>query len=379
MYDHRRDSISSSLGTPSRRGQSKAEKRAEHNAIERARREGLNTRFQQLAHVLPNLHHDTRPSKGTIIERTLDFVKDAIQKEERYRHEIKDLRHTNRQLLKQLTHLTTGQVTNGETMDSDDDQVSVRSPSPSYPPTNTSSMPITRGSSPSSLSSGSSSPRPTSTQPPPFIRTKQKAQSQHALSPDSSSHQVNPILEISKLEKPHHHQEQRHHHRHHHHTTDPGMTQAITSERPASLRHAASLSSFCSENWQPSTPNAFWPQQTTSSIQSPSVLPFHISTSSPLAANSSPASIPHGFSEADLFSHATQTSSSTNHPHLAFHSGQGINATASQEDIDMKPCDFNLTLMKNEHQHTFMPPGYPTAQGPMRLSSRPSQSLSQFC
>ncbi|ORX62221.1 hypothetical protein DM01DRAFT_249771, partial [Hesseltinella vesiculosa] len=80
----------------------KAEKRAEHNAIERARREGLNSRFQQLAHLLPNLHNDTRPSKGTIIERTLAFVKEALQKEEKYRYEIKELRHTNRQLLKQL-------------------------------------------------------------------------------------------------------------------------------------------------------------------------------------------------------------------------------------------------------------------------------------
>lgn len=53
--------------------QTKAERRAEHNAIERARRENLNTKFQQLAHSLPNLQNDRRPSKGTIIERTLDF------------------------------------------------------------------------------------------------------------------------------------------------------------------------------------------------------------------------------------------------------------------------------------------------------------------
>lgn len=51
----------------------KAQKRAEHNAIERARRECLNTKFQQLAHSLPNLHNDKRPSKGTIIERTLEY------------------------------------------------------------------------------------------------------------------------------------------------------------------------------------------------------------------------------------------------------------------------------------------------------------------
>ena len=51
----------------------KAQKRAEHNAIERQRREVLNTKFQQLALSLPNLQHDRRPSKGTIIERTLEY------------------------------------------------------------------------------------------------------------------------------------------------------------------------------------------------------------------------------------------------------------------------------------------------------------------
>ena len=57
----------------SSRLQTKAERRAEHNANERARRENLNTKVQQLAHSLPNLQNDRRPSKGTIIERTLDF------------------------------------------------------------------------------------------------------------------------------------------------------------------------------------------------------------------------------------------------------------------------------------------------------------------
>ena len=57
------------------RAPSKAERRAEHNAIERARRENLNSKFQQLAHALPNLQNDRRPSKGTIIERTLDYGK----------------------------------------------------------------------------------------------------------------------------------------------------------------------------------------------------------------------------------------------------------------------------------------------------------------
>ncbi|KAI8977262.1 hypothetical protein BDF20DRAFT_873843 [Mycotypha africana] len=78
---------------------SKAERRAEHNAIERARRESLNVKFQQLAFTLPNLQNDTRPSKSTIIDRTLDFVKNALLKEERYQRRISELEKFNSYLL----------------------------------------------------------------------------------------------------------------------------------------------------------------------------------------------------------------------------------------------------------------------------------------
>ncbi|KAI9299309.1 hypothetical protein BJ944DRAFT_274314 [Cunninghamella echinulata] len=84
--------------------QNKAAKRAEHNAIERARREHLNIKFQQLAHSLPNLQNDRRPSKGTIIERTLEFVKQTVQKEERYKNEIRELSRANRQLMLQVAN-----------------------------------------------------------------------------------------------------------------------------------------------------------------------------------------------------------------------------------------------------------------------------------
>lgn len=390
MYDHRRDSISSSLGTPSRRGQSKAEKRAEHNAIERARREGLNTRFQQLAHVLPNLHHDTRPSKGTIIERTLDFVKDAIQKEERYRHEIKDLRHTNRQLLKQLTHLTTGQAAHSETVDSDNDEASIRSPSPV--PGNTSPpLPITRGSSPSSISSGASSSHPESTQhisqpPQPRIRTKQKTQyqPQHPLPLNSTNQQRTPTLDASnQQQQQHQHQQQQRLYPSPPYSTHPGISKTSTAQR---LQNTASLSSFASEAWQSSTTDALWPQQTASSI--PSVIPFNLSNVSPsLAISASCTSIPSGLLEGYLFNDTTQTacsssssstsSSSSVYPApLQAHSGQFIHGAPDQQDIDMKPCDFNVLIKEEQHQPTFMPSAYPPTT---RLSSRPSQSLSQYC
>ncbi|KAI9487770.1 MAG: hypothetical protein EXX96DRAFT_514443 [Benjaminiella poitrasii] len=87
----------------------KAQKRAEHNAIERARRESLNTKFQQLAHYLPNLQDDRRPSKGTIIERTLEYVRQTVQKEERFQNEIDKLRQANEDLISKMTSQHFGQ------------------------------------------------------------------------------------------------------------------------------------------------------------------------------------------------------------------------------------------------------------------------------
>lgn len=88
--------------TTSKQLQTKAERRAEHNATERARRESLNVKFQQLAFTLPNLQNDSRPSKGTIIDRTLDFVKGALIKEERLQYRINELEKFSRYLLSEL-------------------------------------------------------------------------------------------------------------------------------------------------------------------------------------------------------------------------------------------------------------------------------------
>lgn len=107
-YERPESITGSSSGGNVKQHQTKAERRAEHNAIERARRESLNVKFQQLAFTLPNLQNDTRPSKSTIIDRTLDFVKNAIQKEERYLRRINELEKFNSYLLsesdKRLQH-----------------------------------------------------------------------------------------------------------------------------------------------------------------------------------------------------------------------------------------------------------------------------------
>jgi hypothetical protein len=84
------------------RSLSKAERRAEHNAIERARREILNSKFQSLAQALPNLLNYRRPSKSQIIEKALDWVKQSLSREERYRYQILLLQRENKRLLAQL-------------------------------------------------------------------------------------------------------------------------------------------------------------------------------------------------------------------------------------------------------------------------------------
>ncbi|KAF7329790.1 Macrophage erythroblast attacher isoform 1 [Mycena kentingensis (nom. inval.)] len=56
---------------------STAERRASHNAVERARRETLNARFLDLAALLPNLRHLRRPSKSAIVSSSLAHVRAA--------------------------------------------------------------------------------------------------------------------------------------------------------------------------------------------------------------------------------------------------------------------------------------------------------------
>ncbi|CEI94243.1 hypothetical protein RMCBS344292_08457 [Rhizopus microsporus] len=87
---------------PAKKPLTKAERRAEHNAIERARRESLNTKFQCLAQALPNLMNYRRPSKSQIVEKALDWVKQSIIREERYRYQILQLQRENKRLLAQF-------------------------------------------------------------------------------------------------------------------------------------------------------------------------------------------------------------------------------------------------------------------------------------
>ncbi|CAO3625843.1 unnamed protein product [Mucor fragilis] len=79
------------------------EKRTAHNALERQRREGLNTKFQELAHVLPALQQIRRPSKSMIVAKSLEFVSSAGERETDFQGQIHALRKENEQLMRQAS------------------------------------------------------------------------------------------------------------------------------------------------------------------------------------------------------------------------------------------------------------------------------------
>ncbi|GAA5884534.1 hypothetical protein JCM6882_005291 [Rhodosporidiobolus microsporus] len=85
-----------------RKGPHNVEKRATHNATERARRDNLNTRFMNLAGALPTMRNIKRPSKAVIITKALDFVYDSQVREHTLVTENNDLRREVDQLRARL-------------------------------------------------------------------------------------------------------------------------------------------------------------------------------------------------------------------------------------------------------------------------------------
>ncbi|KAI9313076.1 hypothetical protein BX666DRAFT_1979199 [Dichotomocladium elegans] len=78
------------------------ERRAVHNATERARRESLNGKFQLLASMLPNLQNFRKPSKSQIIEKALVWIEHTAYNEERYLWELGQLELENKMLREHL-------------------------------------------------------------------------------------------------------------------------------------------------------------------------------------------------------------------------------------------------------------------------------------
>lgn len=82
-----------------------AEKRANHNAIERARRDSLNNRFQEIADCIPQLRDVKKPSKSLIMNKTLEYVKVAQKKLDNSSKEARDLKKENERLKAEIKML----------------------------------------------------------------------------------------------------------------------------------------------------------------------------------------------------------------------------------------------------------------------------------
>lgn len=90
-----------SSGGGNKKGTS-AERRATHNAVERARRESLNVRFLELAANLPATSTVRRPSKSLIVNKSLAFVGQALSNETTYRLRLDELVREHRELLEEV-------------------------------------------------------------------------------------------------------------------------------------------------------------------------------------------------------------------------------------------------------------------------------------
>ncbi|GAA6009221.1 hypothetical protein JCM11491_004233 [Sporobolomyces phaffii] len=101
-FDHEGEQPSKPKRSNNRKGPGNADKRATHNAVERARRESLNGRFSVLAESLPTMKNIKRPSKAMIVNKALDFVYDAQLRERTLVQENNELRREVDQLRARL-------------------------------------------------------------------------------------------------------------------------------------------------------------------------------------------------------------------------------------------------------------------------------------
>ncbi|KAF0420504.1 acetylglutamate kinase/n-acetyl-gamma-glutamyl-phosphate reductase [Gigaspora margarita] len=94
-----------SIANAAKKNTNSAERRANHNAVERARRECLNTKFQELAHALPSLAQVRRPSKSIIVQKSLDFIYTSRQKDDLHDKEMRSILSENESLREEVNRL----------------------------------------------------------------------------------------------------------------------------------------------------------------------------------------------------------------------------------------------------------------------------------
>ncbi|KAJ8092419.1 hypothetical protein PM082_023874 [Marasmius tenuissimus] len=90
------------LSTGKKRKPSTAERRANHNAVERARRETLNDRFLDLAKIIPAISQHRKPSKSLIVNSSIAYVHASRRHRTLASRELKSLQTEADQLRQEL-------------------------------------------------------------------------------------------------------------------------------------------------------------------------------------------------------------------------------------------------------------------------------------
>ncbi|KAI9593657.1 hypothetical protein BDF19DRAFT_424278 [Syncephalis fuscata] len=88
-----------------KRNATNAQKRANHNAIERARRECLNSKFQELAHSIPSLSQVRRPSKSVIVQKSLEYIYSSKQRTDARERHLRSVKNENVSLREEVDRL----------------------------------------------------------------------------------------------------------------------------------------------------------------------------------------------------------------------------------------------------------------------------------
>lgn len=90
----------------------KRQRRESHNAVERRRRENINERIHELATLLPDSQEAVKLNKGTILRKSVDYIRYLHDEQRQYQQHVHELEDTlyhirmNQQLILSTGHFS---------------------------------------------------------------------------------------------------------------------------------------------------------------------------------------------------------------------------------------------------------------------------------
>ncbi|CAD5224098.1 unnamed protein product [Bursaphelenchus okinawaensis] len=81
---------------------SKKNARAQHNALERRRRDNIKDMYSSLREAIPNLNESDRASRAQILKKTIDHIQDSKNSHTALEGDVKKLTETNERLKQEI-------------------------------------------------------------------------------------------------------------------------------------------------------------------------------------------------------------------------------------------------------------------------------------